>query len=277
MLEARRPTEEDVFDLRIGLDEAQIPLDQKHWFDINGYVVLEGLLSPARIEQARAQSARMAAARRRAAPGGQNVEQLVHIVEDGGLLEDAMALEPVLEYLRQFIWGNQYRLVGSRALLRVPGRASRLKQGGDADERRYARYRCFGDGQFRCLMMTCLISLSPTSAADGAFCVVPGSHKAHFRHPYEEADLDAIGLLLALPLPAGSAVLLTESLSYAFKAPAARRQRWLAYHYGPSYMVNWPGCEPSPALRARVACDPHKAHLLLDPYYHPAGAHKKKD
>ena len=144
-----------------------------------------------------------------------------------------MALPRVLDYVQEFIWGHQYRLVGSRAILRTPGRGSQLTQGGDADPRRYARYRCFGDGQFRCLMITCLIALTDTADNDGVFCAIPASHKASLPHPYENTDLNAISPLHDIPLRAGSGILFTENLSHAFK-PAVRTEHvWLSYQYGP--------------------------------------------
>tara|TARA_Y100000588_G_scaffold331221_1_gene368692 strand:- start:393 stop:1220 length:828 start_codon:yes stop_codon:yes gene_type:complete len=265
-------TEEDVFDLQIGLGETQVADEDKHFFDIAGYIVLEDLLTGAQVEEAREQLADRASA----AMAGDYGDELLHIIEGGGVLEDAMALARPIDYVQEFIWGRQYRLVGSRAWLRSAGQASSLKQGGSADTRRYARYRCFGDGQFRCLMLTLFIALDDTDSGDGALCVVPGSHKVKFAHPYEDADLEEIAALCSIPLRAGSGVLLTENLSFAFKAPSATRQRWLAYHYGPSYMVNWLGCDPSAELLERAAGDPLKSHMLLKPYYHPEGAQKKK-
>ena len=265
---AETTTEEDFFDLRIGLEQIDVNDEDCHFFDIAGYLPLPELLSPDQVQNARAQLVDLPAA------SGEGAR--VNIIEAGGVLEDAMALPPVLQRVRAFIWGNQYRLVGSRWLTREPGKASRLSSGGAADKRRYARYRCEGDGQFRCLMLTCLIALDDTTARDGAFCAVNSSHKAHLQHPYGAAELSEIPPLRSVPLAAGSGVLFTESLSHAFAAPAVRSQSWLAYHYGPSYMVDWPGCEPSDVLRERVAGDSVKEHMLLEPYYHPAGSQGKQ-
>ena len=262
-------SEEDVFDLRIGLDEIAVSREDCHYFDIAGYLPLPDLLNEAQVDHARTQLEGL--------PTGSGDATRLNIIEAGGVLEDAIALEPVLERVRAFIWGNQHRLVGSRGLIREPGNASRLSPGGAADKRRYARYRCEGDGQFRCLMLTCLIALDDTAADDGAFCVVNSSHKAHLPHPYGDVELSKIPPLRPVPLTAGSGALYTECLSHAFAAPATNSQAWLAYHYGPSYMVDWPGCEPSVELRERVAGDAVKEHLLLEPYYHPDGSQGRKE
>ena len=272
-------TEEDVFDLQIGLGESETSVEDKHFFDTAGYLVLADLLTPDQVSQAQDTLTRIEAAAPEnitILPDGTYGRELINIIEGGSTVEDAMALPRVLDYVQEFIWGRQYRLVGSRGILRGPGVPSQLTQGGDADPRRYARYRCFGDGQFRCLMITCLIALTDTADGDGAFCAIPGSHKANLPHPYENTNLYAIPPLRSISLRAGSGVLFTENLSHAFKPSTRQTQAWLSYQYGPSYMVNWPRCEPSTDLLARTAAAPAKSHLLLEPYYHPAGSQKKQ-
>ena len=186
-----------------------------------------------------------------------------------------MALRPVLRHLQALIWGRQFRLIASRARLRGVGSRGRLTQGGKADPRRYARYRCGPEGDFRCLLVTCLIALDDTIAGDGSFCLIPGSHKCHLPHPYADRELVEIAPLEDLPLTAGSAVVFTENVSHALRPPRLESQSWLEFQYGPSYMENWPGCELSADLLRRTQADPVKSHLLLAPYYHPAGAQKK--
>ena len=273
-------TEEDVFDLRIGLGESETSVADKHFFDTAGYLVLDDLLTPDQVSEARDILDGIKSAtpeNMTLLPEGPYGCELLNIIEGGGALEDAMALRRILEYVQEFIWGRQHRLVSSRAILRTPGQGSQLTQGGDADPRRYARYRCFGDGQFRCLMITCLISLTDTNNGDGTFCAIPASHKASLPHPYENTELNAIVPLQNIPLRSGSGVLFTENLSHAFKPATGADHIWLSYQYGPSYMVNWPRCEPSADLLTRTAADPTKSHLLLEPYYHPAGSQKKQE
>ena len=191
-------TEEDVFDLQIGLGESVTSVEDKHFFDTAGYLVLEDLLTPDQVSQTQDILVGLRSAtpeNMTFSPEGPYGCELLNIIEGRGALEDAMALHRVLDYVQEFIWGHQYRLVGSRAILRTPGRGSQLTQGGDADPRRYARYRCFGDGQFRCLMITCLIALTDTADNDGTFCAIPASHKASLPHPYENTDLNAISPL----------------------------------------------------------------------------------
>ena len=276
----RPPTEEDVFDLRTGSVRQLLSLEEQHFFDIAGYALLPEVLSSSRVEQARqsletlAQSPSAGVSLRR---GDGSEAELLNIIEAGGVLEDAMALQPVLRHLQALIWRRQFRLIASRARIRGLGTRGRLTQGGWADPRRYARYRCGPEGEFRCLLVTCLIALDHTDAGDGAFCLIPGSHKSHLPHPYADRELDEVAPLQDLPLTAGSAVVFTENVSHALRPPRLESQSWLEFQYGPSYMESWPGCEPSADLLRRTQADPVKSHLLLAPYYHPAGSQKKMD
>ena len=186
-----------------------------------------------------------------------------------------MALPRVLEYVRELIWGQQHRLIRSRGLIRERSSCSTLNQGGKADPRRYTRYRCAWEGQFRCLLVTCLMALSESGPGKGPFCLIPGSHKSNLPHPYERMDVEQIKALREISLQPGSGILFTENLSHAFKSPTYS-QVWLEFQYGPSYMVSWPGSEASPELLRRTAGAPEKAHLLKAPYYHPVGSQKKR-
>ena len=281
MTTSRRTTEEDAFNLSIGLGAHELSDEEKHFFDIAGYLVLKDVLSPEQLAEARGLVAHWSAEPPEGVvdrPDGDRGRELLNLVEAGGVFADAMALSAVLPYLESLIWGRQIRLVGSCAVLRRPGETACLTQGGAGDARRYAAYRCFGNGQFRCLLLTCYIPLSDTDANNGAFCAIPASHKSNLPHPFGEIGLNEVPPLKVIELSAGSAVLLTESLSHAFKAPEGESQTWLAYHYGPSFMMNFPDCNPSPDLVRRVQGDAAKAHLLLEPYYHPDGSQKyKKD
>ena len=270
--------EQEVFDLQTGVGHRDLPVEQKHFFDVAGFLVLKEMLAGEQISEVQ----RTLAAVGNAPPNnvthvsnGPFGPELHNVIELGGAIEQAMALGPVIDHVHQFVWGSQYRLVASRAIFNTVGAQRRLSAGGRADPRRYIRYRCHGDGQFRCLMITCLIALHDTITSDGAFCAIPGSHKANLPNPYGNTPLDAISSLREFSLAAGSAVLLTESLSYALQPPRHDSHAWLVYQYGPSYMLSLPHGQPSPQLLARTADDPVKSHLLLEPYYHPAGSQRK--
>ena len=108
--------EEDVYDYQIELDTSLVSAEDKHFFDVRGYLVLPDLLPIDQVTEARNRLAEVLFPENidGTAPGEFGRERK-HVIELGGAMENAMALPRVLEYVTQFIWGQQYRLVGSRA------------------------------------------------------------------------------------------------------------------------------------------------------------------
>ena len=278
MREEKILTEADVFDLQIGTEKASMPREAKHFFDITGYSVLGDLLTELQAAEA---NDTLGTLLRSPSPGirvddsAPSRSEILNVVEAGGVFEEVMAHPEILPYLGSLIWGQQFRLIRSRGVLRGPGGEDKLNQGGKADPRRYTRYRCTWEGEFRCLMVTCLIALMDAGEGKGSFSVLPGSHKSNLPHPYTDMGLEDIAPLQEIPLKAGAGVLFAENLSHAIKSPPTETQAWLEFQYGPSYMVSWPGCEASPELLARNSEHPERRHLLMEPYYHPAGSQKK--
>lgn len=267
----QREEEKNIRPFQTGTGIEYLTDDDRYGFDITGYLVLEDFLTAAQVGEASRQLQGSLASppdhvtlRR----NGPEVE-LLNVVECGGILEQAFVHERLVETMQQLIWGDQIRLVSSRAIVREPGISGHVSQGGLADPRRYTRYRCFIDGEFRCLLVSCLIALNDAGSGDGSFSVIPSSHKSNFPHPYGERPPESVAALKDLPLAAGSAVVFSKSISHCMKRSRTESKLWLLYQYGPSYMVDWPGCGASPELARRAAADETKARLLRKPYYHP--------
>ena len=238
-------------------------------FDIAGYLPLGTLLDPAELAEARDAIADPGTLPSGVTAAGNGLElELRNIVELGGTPGWVFARPDLHARMVELVWGEQVRLISSRALVRRTGVSGRVTQGGRADPRRFGRYRAFVEGEFRCLLVSVLIALDDTPAGDGAFGVIPASHKANFAHPYADRTAEDLPVLRPLPLAAGEALLYTEGLSHALTAPRAESKRWLLYQYGPSYLLDWPDCTPTAAVREQAASDPIKATLLREPYYH---------
>ena len=255
--------------LQSGTGQRRLTATERFRFDIAGYLPLGTLLDPAQVAEACAAVADPDALPDGVTAVGNGLElELRNIVEIGGTLGEVFARPDLHARMVELVWGEQVRLISSRALVRRAGVSGRVTQGGRADPRRFGRYRAFVEGEFRCLLVSVLIALDDTAAGDGAIGVIPASHKANFAHPYADRLAEDLPVLRPLPLAAGEALLYTEALSHALTAPRADGKRWLLYQYGPSYMLDWPHCTPSAAVRAQAASDPIKAALLREPYYH---------
>ena len=267
----QREEEKNIRPFQTGTGIEYLTAEARYGFDITGYLILEDFLSTGQVREASRQlegslvSPPDHVTLRRNGPEA----ELLNVVECGGILEQAFVHGRLVQAMQQLIWGDQIRLVSSRAIVREPGISGHISQGGLADPRRYTRYRCFIDGEFRCLLVSCLIALNDTASSDGSFSVIPSSHKSNFPHPYGRRPPGSVAALKDLPLSAGSAVIFSESISHCMKSSRTESKLWLLYQYGPSYMVDLPGCEASPELMRRVAADETKARLLRKPYYHP--------
>ena len=247
---------------------------ERFFFDVNGYLSLGELARRDQLDQLRSAIDRTLADdggdrdRVETVRSGPHAE-LRNVVEMGACFLQLAATVPIPSYLQELVWGEQVRLIGSRALIRSPGAGGDLTQGGNADPRRYKRFRAFVEGEFRCLMVSVLLALDDTADGDGAIAIVPASHKANFAHPYGGVAAERISVLRAVPLPAGHAVLFSENASYALMSVVSGVRRWLLLQYGPSYARDWPGCTPSAATRAAAAAAGPELELLLrEPYYH---------
>lgn len=273
--ERTRRTASNTSVLQTGTGQRRLTDDERFRFDVTGFLPLGALL-----DRSQAAAARRAIAEHDARPaadglpagvtaaGNRLERELRNAVELGGVFEEVFARPDLHARLVELVWGDQVRLISSRALVRRAGVSGCVTQGGRADRRRFGRYRAFVEGEFRCLLVTVLIALDDTASGDGAFGVIPASHKANFAHPYAGRPAEDAPAFRPLPLAAGEALLYTEALSYAITAPQSADKRWLLYQYGPSYMLDWPDCTPTAALRERAAADPIKASLLREPYYH---------
>ena len=267
----QREEEKNIRPFQTGTGVEYLTADERYGFDITGYLVLEDFLSARQVREASRQLGESLVSPPNHVTlcrNGPEVE-LLNVVECGGILEQAFVRKRLVEAMQQLIWGDQIRLVSSRAIVREPGITGHISQGGLADPRRYTRYRAFIDGEFRCLLVSCLIALNDTGPGDGSFSVIPSSHKSNFPHPYGQRPPESVAALKDLPLAAGSAVIFSESISHCMKKSPSESKLWLLYQYGPSYMVDWPGCEASPELMRRATADETKARLLRKPYYHP--------
>ena len=264
--------------LQRGTGQRTLAKHDRFAFDISGYLSLGSLVASDQLKELRV-AVDGAMETSTAGSGASNDIEAVRIgphlelrnaVELGAPFRRLAAAPPIPGYLRELIWGNQVRLVGSRVLIRRPGAVSVLTQGGVADPHRYKRFRAFIEGEFRCLMVSLLFALDDVGADDGTIALVPASHKAQFAHPYEGLPPDQIPALRPLPLAAGQAVLFSENVSYSLLPVVSAARRWLLYQYGPSYVLDWPGCTPSAATRAAAEQDGDSelGTLVREPYYH---------
>jgi hypothetical protein len=217
--------------------------DQRYWFDVQGYLVLKSVLSDAMVDNLNRVLDRyeamdeadypppLACGRERDA----NSLYLSNIVEADPALYPLIDLPAVLPIVRGVSLGL-FRLNHTYALYHWGGAYTPRHMGGTPIHPK-ANYSC-RNGEIFSLLTKVVYPLRNHDVDDGCFAVIPGSHKANFPTPANQAGADQ-GLV---PIPArpGDAIIFTEALTHGSCINrSGRPRRTLYFCYSVGYMPDW--------------------------------------
>ena len=116
---------------QVGTGHHNLSEEERYAFDVTGFLVLENLLTPKELDEARSSLAAAfsnPSAEVKRQQNGPEIE-LLNVVECGGVLEDLLASDRLVKTMEELIWGSQIRLVASRAIHREPGITGEITQG----------------------------------------------------------------------------------------------------------------------------------------------------
>ena len=229
--------------------------DEKYFFDLNGYIVLEDTLTA---EQVAACNAAIDHNRDRLTDFPSRAPYLEGLGLARGskalageklrldftgmlawpkpwcdpfrhLLDHPSIVPHLVEILRDgFRLDHLYGIV-----MREGTEGHRLHGGGTVDD--FTSFYQFHNGHMRNGLSVVSWILTDCGPGDGGFACIPGSHKANYRCPPDVALLDTdIGMVRQVEAKAGSAVLFTEALTHGtlpWKADHERRS--ILYKYSP--------------------------------------------
>ena len=144
------------------------------------------------------------------------------------------------------------------ANFREPGEAIGLHSGGFPPIMRN-QFRYHG-GRFMCGQVNVLMALTDIGPGDGGTMLIPGSHKANFRHPFydeqrmgEDRSVEGTVGAIEVFMKAGDALVFVDGISHgSAKRMNAGTRRIVVYRYGPSWGNFRHGYQPSPELLARL-------------------------
>jgi len=107
--------------------------------------------------------------------------------------------------------------------------------GGPIDHKyRYA----FSNGRIDCMMIRMIYFVHDVSNEQGAFCVVPASHKSNIKPPYGH-DPNTEPVMIGLEVKAGDAILFTENLRHGgLTNHSTQTRKTLHVGYGPFWMMS---------------------------------------
>ena len=174
---------------------------EDYLFDLRGYLVLEGAVSPDQV-------ARLNAAIDAIPPLGNgdwfgNVEghsyhgefdgrNLQNIVEGGAAFEEMIDHPAWLDHVCRYVGPDGLFIDECFVTLRGPGEFINIHSGGDS--RRIRTQFRFHNGEFRCGMINILVALTEIGEGDGPTVVIPGSHKSNLPHPaFDKGYMNMLG------------------------------------------------------------------------------------
>ena len=234
---------------------------QRYEFDRQGFLVIEGLLSAgqvARLAEAVDSLEEHAVARIDAPPRklstrgteyhqdpdlgyhveGSRAEGATVIIEDFWNADPAFDLlighPPTMDCVRSVVQGRP-TINNSEIRIRYRG-----NQTGNHGGTRSAKYRYDVDRRgIDCMMVRMVYFLHDVSREQGAFCVVPGTHKGNFDCPYDTRDPDVEPGVVGLEVKAGDAIFFTEALRHGgLTNRSAQVRKTLHVGYGPCFMMS---------------------------------------
>lgn len=234
---------------------------EKYEFDRQGYIVIKGMLNDEQVLALRTAMddlEKHALAhvdqppRLKSAWGPEyhaNAEKGYHVQgsNEAGktlIIEDFWNADPTfdvlidhartMDYVKGVIKGRA-TINNSEIRIRYKGNASRSHGGNRPDN---SKYRYMYDNGINCMMVRMVYFVHDVNNEQGAFCVVPGTHKGNLPCPYDN-DPDTEPGMIGLEVEAGDAIFFTEHLRHGGLTNRSDQVRkTLHVGYGPYWMMS---------------------------------------
>lgn len=220
---------------------------EKYQFDLNGYLLVRGILDPAHVHSC------LAAANALRDHMAANIDSepqyrcyfnldyrfdekyqchsyknqaggMQYVIDDflnaSSAFDVLVNHEPTMRYVRELCPGP-YRILSSELRCRYKSNTTPAHMGGPMDTRN--KYEFAGrplmdleaqkpvHRDFNLNIVRVLYALHDVPVEQGPLCVVPGSHKANFYSPFDRMDPTAEPGMIPLPMAAGDAIFFTEN------------------------------------------------------------------
>jgi hypothetical protein len=140
-----------------------------------------------------------------------------------------------MDYIEDIVQGP-IRINNSELRFRYQGNGTGAHMGGPADHK--YRYAYNGRG-VDAMMVRMVYFLHDVSNEQGAFCVVPATHKTNYPSPYADKSCEEEPGMIGLEVTAGDAILFTENLRHGGLTNTSEQTRkTLHVGYGPYWMMS---------------------------------------
>ncbi|MDA0338205.1 MAG: phytanoyl-CoA dioxygenase family protein [bacterium] len=168
---------------------------------------------------------------------GERAEGKTLIIEDFWNADPAFDVlvnhERTMDYIRALVVSRP-TVNNSEIRIRYKGNASGHHGGMRPENQKYV-YE-FRNGRIDCMMVRMIYFIHDNDAANGAFTVLPGTHKSNLKCPYQ-TNPDTEPGTVSLEVRAGDAILFTEALRHGGRTNVSDRVRkTLHVGYGPYWL-----------------------------------------
>ena len=238
---------------------------EKYLFDLNGYLVLEDVLTPGEVAACNeaidqnSDSIRRRPDQRSRAGGSKALQGKIRgdligmlawpkpwCVPFRDLLSHPRVMDCMLELL-----GDSFRLDHLYGIVMDKGTEGFTLHGGGTKRNSFVHFYGFVNGRMRSGLTVVSWALTDCGPGDGGFMCIPGSHKSNYPLPRDIARLEKdAGVVKQVPVKAGSVIIFTEALAHGtmpWKADHERRS--VLYKYTPgSIAQNNPEAYRNPAI-----------------------------
>jgi ectoine hydroxylase-related dioxygenase (phytanoyl-CoA dioxygenase family) len=241
-----------------------ITLEQRYFFEANGYLVVPDALSVEELARVRA-AADEAEARWRADPRlpgvrRDDLHQVIGIMEYDPVFVEMLQHRTIFPLVRELL-GPDVMMLDNDYFITPPG--ALIQRGWHYDEGFPGIY----SPRSR-LMIKVFYVLQDVPFDGGGTVMLPGSHRFPFERPINTETPEDMPASVRMALPARAAYIMAGRTYHCVgNNHSDRFRRLLIYTYGHKWMRIWDGYLPSPWLAAQ-ATTPMLAQLLglTDPY-----------
>jgi Phytanoyl-CoA dioxygenase (PhyH) len=239
----------------------EMTADQRYLFDLNGYIIVRGVLTPEEIQKANEiidkhsdkmiersdgplRNAKVGTPMYGTGPGRKDLGGVLEWGKnDSRIFQSILAHPKLVPYFRGLL-GVGYRMDHLPfVLVQDHGSEGFALHGGtiDCSTGQYnpeLAYNCM-HGTIRCSLLGCNVMLTDHNAGDGGFCIVPGSHKSNFRMPSTMIDGEQYSEFIQQPITkAGDVVLFSEGTVHGALpwTNTVQQRRACLYRFAPATM-----------------------------------------
>lgn len=257
---------------------------EKYLFDLNGFIVVEGVLSADEVSRCNEAIDRHAEGIRERtgdlslSSDSTTLKGTTGRGDMGGLLawdkpwcdpfREMLAHPGVVRYLHAIL-GPGYRLDHNAGLISMrKGAEGHLLHGSSGPGFDPHQYYIFKDGRMHNGLTVVAWQLADANPGDGGLCLIPGSHKGNYACPQEirkwEAHRD---IVRQVSCKAGDVVIFTEAVTHGTLPWTAEHQRRSAlFRMSPGNLAYVSGYNPWP--EAVLAGMTPEQRAVLEPPYH---------